>query len=111
MNGAFDQTWRALSEAILAGVNEWQAIHPKATFKELEHALHERISRLEAQALQQAAQDRVASDWRHVPEQEHPRCPSCGKSLLARGKHDRHEASARRARGDAAQKLRHLPQL
>jgi len=90
MNEAFDQTWRALSEEILAGVKEWQATHPKATFQELEQALHERISRLEAQALQEVALARVASDWRHAPEQDHPRCPTCGTPLLARGKHDRH---------------------
>ena len=40
MNEAFYQSWRAVSEEILAGVKEWQAIHPKATFQELEQALH-----------------------------------------------------------------------
>jgi hypothetical protein len=50
LNEAFDQTCRALSEEILADVNQWRAAHPQTTFQELEQALHERISRLEAQA-------------------------------------------------------------
>ena len=78
MDEAFDQTWRAVSEEILAGVKAWQAAHPKATFAELEQALVKRLSRLEAQALQAAAQDRLASDWNHAPERDHPWCPTCG---------------------------------
>ena len=111
MNEAFDQTWRALSEDILTEVNQWRAAHPKATFQELEQALHERLSRLEAQALQEAAQDRSDSDWSQTPERDHPHCPSCGTPLLARGQHVRHEASTGRARCAAAQKLRHLPPM
>lgn len=90
MNETFDQDWRALSEEILAGINEWRATHPKATFQELEQALHERMSRLEAWGLQAAAQDRTASDWSHAPAQDHPPCPACGTPLLARGQHVRH---------------------
>jgi hypothetical protein len=90
MNEAFDQTWRALSEEILAEVSQWQASHPKATFQELEQVLHERLSRLEAQALQEAALARTASDWSHAPERDHPRCPTCSTPLVARGQHVRH---------------------
>lgn len=90
MSEAFDQTWRAVSEEVLAGVKEWQVSHPKATFQELEQAIHERLSRLEAQVLQEAALARTASDWSHAPERDHPRCPSCGTPLLARGQHVRH---------------------
>jgi hypothetical protein len=90
MTDAFDQAWRAVSEEILAEVNQWRTIHPKATFQELEQALHERLSRLEAQALQEAAQNRPASDWSQAPERDQPCCPACGTPLLARGQHIRH---------------------
>ena len=90
MNDAFDQTWGAVSEEILADVNQWRATHPKATFQELEQALHERLSRLEAQALQAAALARTARDWSQAPERDQPRCPTCGTPLLARGQHARH---------------------
>jgi hypothetical protein len=48
------------------------------------------MSRLEAQVLQDAAQDRRTSHWSHLPQAQHPRCPGCGTPLLARGKHRRH---------------------
>jgi len=90
MNEAFDETWREMSEALLAEIKEWNASHPKATFQELEEALHERLSRLEAQALQASAQARAASEWSHTPQWKHPKCPGCGTPLRARGKQERH---------------------
>jgi NADH pyrophosphatase NudC (nudix superfamily) len=90
MNEAFDETWREMSEALLAEIKAWNASHPKATFQELEEALHERLSRLEAQALQASAQARAASEWSHTPEWKHPKCPGCGTPLRARGKQERH---------------------
>jgi hypothetical protein len=72
MNEAFDQAWWAVSEEILADVNQWRATHPKATFQELEQAFRERISRLEAQALQEAALAQAASDWSQAPERDLP---------------------------------------
>lgn len=90
MDEELERVWRALSEEVLAGVRAWRAAHPKATFQELEQVIHERMSRLEAQVLQEAALARAASDWTHAPERDHPRCPGCGTPLLARGKHVRH---------------------
>ena len=86
MDQELDAAWRALSEELLAEVKTWQGAHPKATFQELETALHERMSRLEARMLQEAAQARTTSDWSQAPEQDQPRCPACGTALLARGK-------------------------
>ena len=90
MKEAFEQTWRAVSEELLEEMKQWQTMHPKATFQELEQAMHKRMSRLEARVLQEAAQARSTSDWSHAPERDHPRCPACGTLLLARGKHTRH---------------------
>ena len=90
MDEETDHAWRALSEAVLAEVKQWRTTHPKATFQELEQAIHERISRLETQVLQDAALASRTSDWSHLPQSQHPRCPSCGTALRARGKHPRH---------------------
>src|SRR5215472_4670386 len=90
MDEELERDWRALSEEVLAGVKEWRTAHPKATFQELEQAIHERMSRLEAQVLQDAAGASRTRDWSHLPQLQHPRCPSCGTPLLARGKHLRH---------------------
>ena len=62
MDEELDCAWRAGSETMLAEVKQWRAAHPKATFQELEQAVHERMSRLEAQVLQGAALASKASD-------------------------------------------------
>src|SRR5215472_16207089 len=111
MDEELERDWRALSEEVLAGVKEWRAAHPKATFQELERAIHERMSRLEARILHKAAQDRTASDWAHAPERDHPRCPSGGTPLLARGQHVRHEAATRRAGDTSLEQLWNWPDV
>jgi hypothetical protein len=36
--------WRALSEEIMAGIEEWRLHHPKATLREIEAAVDERLA-------------------------------------------------------------------
>ena len=111
MNEAFDQTWRALSEEILADVNQWQASHPKATFQELEQAIHERISRLEAQALQEAALARTARDWSSGTRAGPSPLPGLWYAPARTRAARPPLARTGRARRDAAQKLWHLPHV
>jgi hypothetical protein len=84
-----DQDWQRLSEQILTDIKEWRRAHPKATFREIEQEVHERMSRLEAQVLQDTAQASSSREWSGTPEQERPVCPSCGTALQARGKRER----------------------
>lgn len=90
MDESMDPRWQALSEEVLSGVKEWRLAHPKATFREIEQAVHERVSRLEAQLLQDAALQSQSCDWKQAPGEERPVCPVCGTALVARGKHARH---------------------
>ena len=47
-----EEHWRDLSERILTEISEWRRSHPKATFREIEDEVHARMSRLEAQLIQ-----------------------------------------------------------
>lgn len=49
MDETMEKHWRELSEEILNGMKEWRQAHPEATFREIEEAVHTRMSRLEAQ--------------------------------------------------------------
>jgi RNase P subunit RPR2 len=89
MDEAMDSTWQALSEEILSGVKGWRLAHPKATFREIEQLVHERVSRLEARLVQDAALASAAKEWKEAPAQERPVCLACGTTLVARGKHTR----------------------
>src|SRR5436305_3811596 len=76
-----------MSTQILMDLKEWRRAHPKATFVEIEDEVHKRMMQLEAQVLQEAAQESSSREWGATPDQEHPRCATCALPLQARGKH------------------------
>jgi hypothetical protein len=81
--------WQERGLDVLTGMREWRQQHPKATFREIEAALDERLSRLRAQMLQDLAQESTAAHWSQLPESSAPSCPTCGTPLVARGMHRR----------------------
>lgn len=89
MRKDFDQRWRALSEEVLTGMKEWRLQHPRATLNEIEAALDERLARLRARMLEDAALASAAADWDSAAGAAVPVCPGCGKPLQARGRHPR----------------------
>ena len=55
--------------------------HPKATFQEIETTLDERLSRLRARMLQEAALVSRAADLSAAAARDRPLCPQCGTPL------------------------------
>jgi len=49
----------------------------------------ERINQLRAQLIQDVVQMGETEEWREIPEEERPRCATCGKPLSARGEQRR----------------------
>lgn len=89
MDKTSEEHWRELSEDILTNMKEWRRNHPKATFAEIEEEVHARVSRLEAQMIQDTAQESASRVWSGTSQQERPRCPVCQTPLQARGKRQR----------------------
>ena len=89
MRKDFDQRWRELIEEVLSGMKEWRLQHPRATLNEIEAALDERLARLRARMLEDAALASAAADWDSVSGAAAPVCAQCGKPLQARGSHPR----------------------
>jgi RNase P subunit RPR2 len=89
-----EQDWQQLSEQILTDIKEWRRAHPKATLREIEEEVHARMSRLEAQVIQDAAEHSEQRDWSGAPPGERPTCPICGTALQARGKRTRRMQAA-----------------
>jgi len=81
--------WLTKSAKILSDVKEWRKAHPKATFVEIEDEVHRRLMQLEAQLLQDTAQESASQAWGKEPEGAIPRCPTCQVPLQARGQHTR----------------------
>src|SRR5215475_12090785 len=56
-----EQQWRTLSEEVMAGLQDWQAAHPRATFAELEAVVDERLNGMRARMLENLALARAAA--------------------------------------------------
>ena len=83
-----EERWRELAEEVVTGVRDWRAAHPQATFREIEAAVDERVDRMRARLLEEAAMVSRATELAG-PEGERLGCPSCGQRLQDRGKQER----------------------
>ena len=79
MDEEMDRTWQALSEEVLSGMKEWRLAHPKATFREIEQAVEERVNRLKARMLQDVALASEARDWTQSQSSSGPRVQGVGR--------------------------------
>ena len=77
------QGWRELSAEIVTGMAEWRQQHPKASLREIERALDERMGRLRAKMLEEAALLSDVRTWKGG-EGKVPQCPDCGEALESR---------------------------
>ena len=67
------------------GMTEWRKEHPKATWQEIEAAVDEPMNQLRAQLIQDVVQLGETKEWSQKPQEERPRCATCGQPLSARG--------------------------
>jgi hypothetical protein len=72
------------------GMTQWRKEHPHATWSEIEAAVDEQINQLRAQLLQELVQMGETEEWSKIPQEERPRCTTCGEPLWARGKQTRY---------------------
>ena len=70
-------------------MTQWRKEHPHATWAEIEAAVDERSNQLRAQLIQDVVLMGESEDWSEIPQEERPRCATCGKPLVARGKQTR----------------------
>jgi hypothetical protein len=101
MRTDFDAQWEQLAEEVMSGMKEWRLQHPKATLREIERALDERLGKMRARMLQDAALASSAADIKAAQEAERPVCAECGGELVER-------TTAVRRLGTQQQIRRHL---
>ena len=75
-----EKNWHTLSGDVISGMVDWRVQHPKATLREIEAALDERLECLRAKMLEEAALFSQARDWGEAGGKI-PRCPVCGTEL------------------------------
>jgi hypothetical protein len=84
-----DQGWNALAVEVMVGMKDWRVAHPRATLREIEAALDERLARMRARLLEDLAMASAAADWDGRPASEQPMCPNCGQPLARESPHTR----------------------
>lgn len=89
MRSDFDTRWHELAEEVMSGMKEWRLQHPKATLREIEAALDDRLGQMRARMLQDLALASVAADSQAAQEHDRPLCPQCGRVLESRGQQRR----------------------
>jgi YgiT-type zinc finger domain-containing protein len=97
-----DERWRERAEEVQQGLADWRAAHPQATFREIEAALDERLTRMKARLLEEAALASAAADLGSQAGADRPRCRECGETLQPRGQRTRRLT----IRGDQTVELR-----
>jgi RNase P subunit RPR2 len=85
----FDARWHELAEEVMVGMKEWRVQHPRATFQEIEQALDERLGKMRARMLQDAALASAAADITGAQAEQRPVCPECATPLEGRGTAER----------------------
>ena len=81
--------WQAECDEIIVGMTEWRVQHPRATLREIEAAVDERLARLRAKMLTDLALRSSAADWRAARPEAAEKCPHCGHRLQVGGAHTR----------------------
>lgn len=78
MRTDFDARWDELAEEVISGMKEWRLQHPRATLRQIEGALDERLGKMRARMLQDAALASAAADLKAGQGAEQVRCAECG---------------------------------
>ena len=85
----FEQRWTELSREVITGMKEWRLQHPHATLNQIERATDERLGRLRARMVEDAAHSSGLREFADLAAGERPRCPQCGGELQAQGRRQR----------------------
>ncbi len=81
------KSWKGMSEEIFSGMAEWRQQHPKATFREIEAEVDQRLAVLRAKMLADAALSSTQTEWQSGSQKVV--CPTCGQPLEKKGKKKR----------------------
>jgi hypothetical protein len=73
--------WAGLAATVESELVGWRTAHPRATLAEIEAAVQEALSRLQARYLTDLVQASAAAHLRATPPAERPGCATCGGAL------------------------------
>jgi hypothetical protein len=78
--------WADLAQRIKKTVQEWRDDNPAATLTEIENVVDKELSVARAVLINELALQGRSRDIRALPRDERPKCPECGRPVVANGK-------------------------
>ena len=84
-----DADWDDLMRRIRKAVQEWRDENPTATLTEIENAVDDELSVARIELIEELALQARSRDLREIPLAERPKCPECGRPVVANGKQSR----------------------
>jgi hypothetical protein len=98
-----EASWHTMTEEVVSELAEWRVQHPRATLREIEQAVDERLAGVRARMVQDMALRSTQRDVCALPAAERPVCPHCGVVLEAD-----HKPQSRDPPGPELRRLPHL---
>ena len=83
------RNWTALFQQASEQVSDWRQQNPRASFTEIEKTVDEKLAQVRAAMLQGLALESELTDFKQLPEEKRPPCPSCGRPLASNGQQKR----------------------
>ena len=81
------EKWQGMSEEMNAGIAEWRERHPRATYREIEAEIDQRLDEYRAKLLSDTANLSASAAWKEGADG--PECPHCGAKLGGKGRKKR----------------------
>lgn len=77
--------WNDLFQQVSEQVGQWREQNPRASFNEIENTVDKKLARLRAAMIQELVLESELTDFKQLPDEKRPRCPSCGRLLASNG--------------------------
>jgi uncharacterized protein with PIN domain len=81
--------WEELFGLVAHAVGEWRRKHPQAKLTEIEKVVDRQLAEVRVKMVEDLAQQGETADLRRLAAAERPRCPACGRVVVANGKQKR----------------------
>lgn len=84
-----EEQWDELFDMVAQTVSEWRRKHPRAKLTEIEKAVDRHLAEVRVKMVEDLAHQGETADLTKVEKAERPRCPECGRAVVANGKQKR----------------------
>lgn len=81
--------WDELHDEASRKVVQWRKEHKKATLTEIENTVDNELAKMRARMIEDLALASETADLPAMTKEERPKCPQCGRPLVANGRGSR----------------------